>query len=1259
MIVRDEELNILVGNVDGFESLIHHLIRAEARVCGICPDQINWDYRSSVKDGGRDVMILTGNSRADRLYIPPTKSIWSSKSGKDGLKPSKLDEEIRNHPKVISHLQEGGAYIWCVAAANSNNDRDEWHNKGAELAKEFGFAEEQIRFFFRDTLTAWLNEHPGLIAVHLPNLPRGWKSLMEWKRLDRNRNISWVSFGDRAQLVTEIRQHLLSTTQNNVLHLAGWSGIGKTRTTLQACEDPSLAGVFYFPTFDSFTTEFEDYLTRNESINAAIVIDEVSIDEFSSLQSRLSEFQQRLRVVTIGAGTSKSIGSRESVIEVSIPDSVNDVAAVIQSADASLTTKQAQNIAAWCDHDLRLALLLTEANKRDPGLAKQPITSVDDVWLRVINLFEQEIGDTKAFRDHYEILSLCLDVGNQDQMRGELEYLAKYFDKPVAELDRSIARACDCGLGRQQGRFFEATPRALARRIFERWGWSLVKSDALSFFSMLPTERLQRRFIERVQECDQQTRGEADKHLNDWLLLRFPQHDILLLSDREASRIFAEYTETNPHKGLPWLRQAVEEASPEQLLAFNGDSDFSGGWRGRRQIVWLCEHLAQFPECFWDCETILFRLAQYETETCANNSKGVWQDLFLPELSNTPLPFDQRWQHLMKRLSETTELQLPLIMDAALESLRQNLEDFISGTGLPEIVGGRRVPPMWHAANPHEREKLASTAARQFIDRAQLLSPEDQQPYREAIFNYLITFLYLGCLDLLRDWFVPEEMTDEEIRRLRRSLDRYINWLLVRTIDRPQWHRQPSEYEKQWATQALEHVKPWRASLNPKTLQELIIDITSRRLDQQVGSGIVENFDDRAIYDELSAEILKAPAILSDLCDWFNSGKPVSAYELGRALGRLDHGDLLQWDLLKHLAQGRCVDFVTGYFDAIYWSRKIAPAPLVEVLDTIADTHPEIALYVTLRTDVSTAGFQRLLRVAPHSKGTTYKLLEEISCGQAWPRLLTEEQKAQTISLLVQIGERTEEKSEQAYDLALEMLCHWTPPDSKFSQELADAVFVLLKKSLPHQRSSNQSFYWNFSIGKLPASHSSQRIELLVDAIVEGTNLREDAIQRLDQLARTSLEAVTSVVEAKIAMVDKQDYLLLGDLLCIFDFTNLGLMQRLVRPLGVYGARALAGHLPSPFPTTDDPMNVPPITAWLLDEFSEDDQVFGKFCAGTHHGQMLVGRWANYFADTEEKMTRYLKHPLRRIREWAENEISYANGMIDWDDQMERERGRT
>src|ERR1044071_6622740 len=157
MIVTDKNLDTLIGNGGAFEAVIHSLIRAEALACGISQDQIDWDFRTNVGDAGRDVLMRVGNTNPAWTFISTVASVWSAKSGEDGLKPQTLRKEISNHPKVLEHLQAGGAYVWCaVAAANNNDVRDNLRKEATKLADEYGFQAEQIQFYFRDTLTAWL-----------------------------------------------------------------------------------------------------------------------------------------------------------------------------------------------------------------------------------------------------------------------------------------------------------------------------------------------------------------------------------------------------------------------------------------------------------------------------------------------------------------------------------------------------------------------------------------------------------------------------------------------------------------------------------------------------------------------------------------------------------------------------------------------------------------------------------------------------------------------------------------------------------------------------------------------------------------------------------------------------------------------------------------------------------------------------------------------------------------------------------------------
>ncbi len=1249
MIVCDEDLNCFVREPKAFERLIHSLIRDETRACNIAPDQIDWDYRVTVGDGGRDVLIRVGNQRADRLYIPNVQSVWSVKSGQDGLETSKFSKEIYDHPKVISHLKGGGDYFSCIAPAADGKKRDALRKTAAALAKKHGFNKEQIHFYFRDNLTSWVNQHLGLIPIHFPHLPKGWMPLLKWRKTEKYLSVPWVNFGARTQLVDTIRTHLKSTNDSNVIHLAGWSGIGKTRTVLQACEDPALESVLYFSSLEAFTG-FEQHLTRNNGIHAALVIDEVPIEELSSLQSRLADFQNRLRVVTIGAGVKDSAVSRNGVIMVPEPDSATDVVAVIQSANPSLLTEQAWNIANWSDHDLRLALLLTEADKNDPTFTQHPFASVEDVWKRVLSLFISEITDQNEFTKNYQLLSITLDIGNKDERRDELHSLAQFFSVPISSLDRTIALACQCGLGRQQGRFFEATPRALARRIFERWSWSIVKNDFTRFFSDLPTDRVRRRVMEGAQECSREVRESVAQALNDWFRNRFPTNDLTLISSREDSRVFCEYGETAPISGLAWLKQTVERATPEQLLAFDGKSDWTGYWRGRRQAVWLCEHLAQFDDHFWDCEAILFRLAQYETEDrVSNNSTGTWRGLFLPLYSWTSLSFDSRWKHLMRRLSNATDAQSSLILQAAIDALKEPSGRFVP----PTVVGGTPVPPEWRPTNENEYYKIAADAALSLIEQIQALPDHREIAAKAVVIDHTVTFLRLGCLEKLREWLTPQNLSEKMLRDLRASLDDHIDWLEKRTKDHPEWDFYPTDDEKRSASQRLEEVLPWRQSMNPQTLEELIRDLTGRSID-----GLERVILDTRPYEQLAAETLQSPQVLSKVWDWFNSDDALSSDVFGWALGKQDLTDVLQEPLLEQLAEGRCVNLVAGYFNSHFIHRNLIPPTLVKTLDSIADIYKEIAVFVTLRADVSEAGLERLLRIVPQAKQDTFVWLEDLSRGQVWLQILTAQRQAQIIEMLTNIGESGQS---QAYEIAIRLVFQWYPHiHNKVPVDLANVVLTVLRKSLGETYSRTESFYWIRGVALLPSSCLLQKIDLLIDTAMFSFGLREDAEKMLSVISEKYPLEHTQAIEAKIQSADSEDSEVLSKLFGLLDPRQIETIQRLIRELGIVGARAYAQHISAPHPTAENPIKVSPMTAWLLSEFEDDDQVFNTFCLSCHNnGQIYFGNIGRHFIGTEEKVVPYLKHPLRRIREWAQNEINYAKGRIDWGNQTESEEGRT
>lgn len=347
---------------------------------------------------------------------------------------------------------------------------------------------------------------------------------------------------------------------------------------------------------------------------------------------------------------------------------------------------------------------------------------------------------------------------------------------------------------------------------------------------------------------------------------------------------------------------------------------------------------------------------------------------------------------------------------------------------------------------------------------------------------------------------------------------------------------------------------------------------------------------------------------------------------------------------------------MAGYFHGLYWRRGEVSAVLADALDSMADAHPDVAIWVTLCADISESGFRRLLRLTPQAKPGAYSLLGNLRVGQAWPRLMSIERQVQVMLLLTEVEQAGQP---QAYDLALEMASQWTPVGVKFSAALADALLPILANALVQARLSTGGWYWMLAVGKLPGSHLSHKIDLLIEAVKEHIDLRSDALSMLGEILRSHPTEAANVLEAKILSIDHEDRRLLGDLLSLFGVDQIETVQRLVRKLVVTGARALAEHISAPYPTAEDPIHVPPMTAWLLDEFEEDDYVFGLFCAARHSNQIYVGGMERYFIGTEERVSPYLKHPLRRIREWAQNEIDYAKFMIEWDRQLESERNRT
>lgn len=1252
MILTDDQLEKYVGNGADFERMLHALIRAEAFACGIAPHQIDWDFRPHVRDAGKDILVRVGNRNAIRKFIPNIPSVWSAKSGQDGLSPRTLRNEIEKHVHVMEHLQAGGAYVWSVIAAANNNIRDNLRVEAEALVSEFNLNRDQIVLFFRDTITQWLNDQIGVASICF-DLPRGWKNLREWEKQDKNFGVTWVGFGSRPELLSRIQTHLLAPTGENVLHLAGWSGIGKTRTVLEACRNESaLEGTLYFPRFEDFTDN-EDYFLRNNSLRASIVVDEVELGQSYELRSHVSDCQDRLRIITVGPALSHNLEQREDLITFPTPNFEGGVSAVIRAADPKINSDQVSHIAFFAEHDLRLALVLVEANQRDPFLANSPI-AVEHVWRSVLDRFKSDIRDAAKFSEIYDLLSCGKEIGNKGEPRKELEYLAQYFGKPVADFDQVVAQAIACGLARQQGRYVEVQ-RAFGRHRFAHVTWPRLSSTAAGFVTAMPTSRMQERFIDRTHECDVGTREQIASSLIPWFRQRFNPVEISLLQDREAARLFAAFTELHPTFGLAWLRSAIDKASSEDLLAFDGQPDGSGFWRGRRNIVWLCEHLAQFPEHFWTCEAILLRLALHENEEgTSNNSQGVWKRLFRPMFSWTAMPFDERFDYLMKKLKAADTNFQPLVLDAAMGAVFEQTGEM----ALPEIVGGKLVPAEWRPATNSDLYSIRATSAARIIDCARSLEESLSAGIRAVVIDNLGTFLRLGCISNLREWLNPKTLDEQPLRELRNNLDDYVNFMRVRAEGSDWLDVHPTDAEKDQARQLRSEAMDWQRILAPNNLASRLRDVTGRHFGQHNNFSRTSAEQTEALYTDLAREVVANPSVINEVIDWFDSSEAHSVGEFGRVLGRTDNTFVLFPQILQLLSSGRGTVLVSGYLFGVRTLIGALPSQLCEILDLAGEPHPSQIFAITLQSDVSEAGFKRLLKLAHRTENASLSL-ERLAYG-FWSQLLNTEMKAQVIETLSSLGQQGDAYADH---IALDLILLWGHEEWK---ELPESIAVHTVSILEHSLTKPPRFRsneWLHAVRKLPTPYDETKLKLITRVATDprldvDLDLTNGAENMLHQLAKNSPKSVMEAIGERALDPETRVSFFYRNFTGLFDAIGLDVVTEWVGRVGEPGALAIARHLFSPMPSAANPTQVPPLTEWLLSEFEHSDEVFSEFCAGRHAGQICFGSLSAIFEGTEERMQPYLTHRLRRIREWAQHEIANAKGMQAWDAQREAEFGR-
>ena len=1256
MFVEPSDLVDELGGHGGepFESFTYSLIKAEASTHGIAAADIDWDDRVSYKDGGRDLVIRKGHQDANPRFIPNSPSIWSFKGGKEGAQRGKLRSELTRETRehLREHLRNGNVYVWCALQQTGQNEREKMREERDKLATELGFAPENVQFRWLDALAPTLEAHPNLIVRHLPRLASRLKDVLtldQWMRESpdcRGFEVNWVNFCGRDEVKGRVRDHLLGDQGSAVLHIAGLSGVGKTRTAIQACRDEEqLKDALYVRRRANLS---DDFLRHIESPGQYIrlIIDEVSLTDYQRLSDRFRDSGDRIRLVTLGPAQrgERTRASEPLLLILEGPDTTDGVLRVVQEAGADLGKDVQNSIAELSGHDLRLALLLVHATRGNPELRHLPVRNLKDVWSRVTGLFKEDLRDAQQFPRLYEMLTTSIDVGHDGKYRAEVDYLASYFKVTAHDLARAIDDAHGAGLGTKTQQFFEAGPRALAVWIFQDRLWPALKRDLDAFLARMPNERLRRRFLERCHEVDGDIRGEVLDCVGVFFLRSLGDAQLSQLADREKSRVFAAWAELDPERGLRWLVSAIESATDEGIAGFRGSPDGSGGWRGRRQIVWLCEHLACFKEHFWNCERVLFRLAQVETEeSIGNNSRNTWKAMFLPVLSNTEVPFPERLQHLLERLRNATDQTLDLVLSAALDILG----DHGGRICPPTVVGGRVVPDEWRPRTRRELFELEADAGGAVLAEVGRLGPELCRRGIRSVIEHLSEFVHCDLLAELQDLMRGIDDDQELLRALRAAIDHVISFAEER-----------DEQEKEPAY--LPALKQWRQELNPHGLREQIIDLTSREYWSVYHDSRRRALDEpAAAYRELAQAILDDLALLEGLGEWLSSEQCRSGGPLGFEMGKVDEQSRAMPLVLRWLGALRAISFASSYVRGVSLRLKELPKEALPVLDDLAQRQPALAVSLSIESDRSERAFERIMeclaRLEPGQRG----ILRPMAFNE-WPKILVEEQKDRLLAELAELADSTDP---DVLAVAFDLLAGWTEHGKvQLSRRLAARGLQMLQLAAkPTLRVEDHDWkvVAELLIPQFPGELAQMLADALSDVEVHRFQRRDYAEQAFRKLAgENPSEAMEAI--GRWVMEERR-----GPIFCIWEFRGLfdSIGLETVRPWvekhGAVAAVRIARHLDGP--RLDDEGNpiVPELADWLLTEFEKEDRVLSEFCMGRHSGVVRCGHARDHREEIERLVEPFRSDPRRWLQKWAKYELEELEFEIKHDDQHEDEIERT
>jgi hypothetical protein len=200
-------------------------------------------------------------------------------------------------------------------------------------------------------------------------------------------------------------------------------------------------------------------------------------------------------------------------------------------------------------------------------------------------------------------------------------------------------------------------------------------------------------------------------------------------------------------------------------------------------------------------------------------------------------------------------------------------------------------------------------------------------------------------------------------------------------------------------------------------------------------------------------------------------------------------------------------------------------------------------------------------------------------------------------------------------------------------------IWELLEATAP--LSFRDSYHWSEILNGMAKIDLDKAARVASFALIgEGYQQKEDAEKILVELAKSHPKLVMQRVGELILSEEYGWHFSIEKYRFIIQYLPLDAMKDWLHSTGVVGAQRIARNLPIPYLDECGKPVVPPLTEFVLSEFEDDECTFREFCIGSRNRLNFVSDIESQKQKEAEVAREFLNHPQRRVREWAEYEIS-------------------